>query len=266
MLNFALIDNIALHYSYRPPTGGPTVVFLNSLGSDLRIWQGVIERLPQHCGCLCYDKRGHGLSDAPPSPYSLPQLAADLCGLLDHLAIARAVLVGVSVGGMIAQQFALTYPDRVTGLVLCDTGAKIGTAAYWSERATAVRARGLAPLADTILARWFSADFANSYPAAHRGYANMLTRTPAEGYAATCDALGAADLNAALSAIAVPTLVLCGDEDLATPPALGQALAAAIPNAHFALIRQAGHIPSIEQPAAVATQINTFLEGINDGN
>jgi len=262
MPNFAVVNAVVHHYIYRPAVAGPTLIFLNSLGSDLRIWQAVTARLPQHYGVLCYDQRGHGLSDAPPGPCSLSTLAADLLGLMGQLAIERAVLVGVSVGGMIAQQFALTYPERVTALVLCDTGAKIGTAAYWTERATAVRTHGMEPLTETILARWFSAEFAMHQPAAYRGYANMLGRTPAEGYAATCEALRDADLREVVSTIDVPTLVLCGDEDLATPPSLGQTLAAAIPNAHFVLVEKAGHIPSIEQPETLSLQIVCFLEKI----
>ncbi|MCB0188995.1 MAG: alpha/beta fold hydrolase, partial [Caldilineaceae bacterium] len=193
-MNFALIGDVTLHYTYRAATSGPTLVFLNSLGSDLRIWQSVAEQLPTTWGILCYDQRGHGLSDAPHGPYTLSGLASDLYGLLDHLPIAQAIFIGVSVGGMIAQQVALHYPRRVQGLVLCDTGARIATTAYWAERATAVRTDGLVPLAHLLLARWFSGEYAESHPAAYRGYANMLTRTPAEGYAATCDALRDGDL------------------------------------------------------------------------
>lgn len=265
MTNFALIGNVALHYTYHPATSGPTLVFLNSLGSDLRIWQDVIAYLPTDVGILCYDQRGHGLSDAPAGPYTLPELAADLHGLLDRLAIETVVLVGVSVGGMIAQQFALDYPSRVTGLVLCDTGARIATAEYWTERAAAIRTRGLDALAHLILVRWFSDDYGERYTAAYHGYANMLTRMPTEGYAATCDALRDADLREAVKQITVPTLVLCGENDLATPPTLGEELARAIPQAHFALVADAGHIPPIEQPTAVAEQIATFLEGNADG-
>jgi 3-oxoadipate enol-lactonase len=264
-MNFASIGDITLHYMYRPAQSGPTLVFLNSLGSDLRIWQEVIALLPPHLGILAFDQRGHGLSDAPSGPYTLPLLAADLRGLLDHLPLPQVLLVGVSVGGMIAQQFARSDPARVQGLVLCDTGARIATADYWSERAMAVRRGGLAPLAHLILARWVSGDYGDRHPAALRGYANMLTRTPAEGYAATCDALRDGDLRTQVSAIRVPTLVLCGDEDLATPPALGEELAAMIPDARFALITNAGHIPFIEQPAAVAAHIRSFLEAIIDG-
>ncbi|MEZ4737505.1 MAG: 3-oxoadipate enol-lactonase [Caldilineaceae bacterium] len=267
---FVTVGQYTLHYRLdgvgAPGTAtGTPLVFINSLGSDLRIWDGLIAAFAPHYPIIRYDKRGHGLSDCPPGPYTLRDHTADLAGLLAGLQMRSAILIGVSVGGMIALDFAHQYPERVQGLVLCDTGAKIGTADYWTERSMAVRQGGLASLAPTILARWFSSTFAEAAPAAYRGYTNMLTRTPLEGYAATCEALRDADLRAVVTRIGAPALVLCGDEDQATPPSLGQALADALPNARFALIPQAGHIPSIEQPQALTTAIQHFLEEIHHG-
>lgn len=261
---FAAVGPHTLHYRLDGQAAAGTVtgtplVFINSLGSDLRIWDGLIPAFVEQWPLIRYDKRGHGLSDCPPGPYTLRDHTEDLAGLLAQVQAPPAILIGVSVGGMIALDFAHHYPEHVQALVLCDTGAKIGTAAYWTERSSAVRQDGLAPLAPLILARWFSSTFAASAPTAYRGYQNMLTRTPAEGYAATCDALRDADLRAAIPTITIPALVLCGDEDLATPPTLGRELAAALPHARFALIPKAGHIPSIEQPQALATAIQHFL-------
>lgn len=260
---FATVGAQTLHYRLdgRDLTGAATpLVFINSLGSDLRIWDGLMAAFAPHFPLIRYDKRGHGLSDCPAGPYTLQEHSDDLAGLLTQVQAPSAILIGVSVGGMIALDFAHRYPDRVKALVLCDTGAKIATADYWTERATAVRQGGLAPVAPMILARWFSGAFATTAPASYRGYQNMLTRTPAEGYAATCEALRDADLRAVVGAIEAPALVLCGEEDRATPPSLGQELAAALPNARFALIPQAGHIPSLEQPQALATAIQHFLQ------
>lgn len=259
---FAAIGSHTLHYrldGQAATVTGPPLVFINSLGSDLRIWDGLIADFAERFPLIRYDQRGHGLSDCPPGPYTLRDHTDDLAGLLAHLQAPAAILIGVSVGGMIALDFAHQHPERVQGLVLCDTGAKIGTVEYWSERSSAVRQGGLAPLAPMILARWFSSTFAATAPAAYRGYANMLTRTPVEGYAATCEALRDADLREVVRSINLPALVLCGAEDLATPPSLGRELAAALPNAHFALIPQAGHLPSLEQPKALATAIQHFL-------
>lgn len=261
-MNFATVGEITLHYRQDGIAHGPPLVFINSLGTDLRAWDGLIPYLADRFAILRYDKRGHGLSDSPPGPYTVDDLTQDLLALLDQLALPPAVLVGVSVGGLIALQLALSQPERVRALVLCDTGARIATADFWGERINAVRTHGLAAMAPTITSRWFSSAFAQQQPAAYRGYGNMLKRTPIEGYVATCAALRDADLRVAVKSVQTPALVLCGDEDLATPPALGRELAAALPNAHFALVPQAGHLPAIEQPAAVATQIGQFLQEI----
>ncbi len=259
-LNFATLGAITLHYQREGVATGIPLVFINSLGSDLRIWDEVCERLAARHPLLRYDKRGHGLSDCPPGPYTLDDHAADLAGLLDHLQIEQAILVGISVGGMIALAFSLAHPERVDRLVICDSGAKIGTTELWNSRIETVRQQGLSSMVDAVLARWLTPSFAQAQPAAYRGYANMLARTPAEGYAATCAALRDADLTVAVGAIQTPTLVLCGAEDVATPPALGQALANALPNASFELIEDAAHLPCIEQPGATAAAIGRFLQ------
>lgn len=243
-------------------TGIP-LVFINSLGSDLRIWDGVIPYFSERFPIIRYDKRGHGLSDCPPGPYTLRDHTMDLAGLLKVLEVPAAILIGVSIGGMIALDFAHQYPDCVHALVLCDTGARIGTAEAWTERSAIVRQEGLTAIAPTILARWFTSTFARNNPAALRGYSNMLTRTPVEGYAATCEALRDADLRDVVTSIDVPALVLCGDEDLATPPTLADALATALPKAQLQLIYQAGHLPSIEQPKVLAAEIKRFLKEMN---
>ena len=262
---FAAVGSWSIHHRLEGQfinamlTGIP-LVFINSLGSDLRIWDGVIPYFGEDFPIVRYDKRGHGLSDCPPGPYTLRDHTTDLAGLLTVLEVPSAILIGVSVGGMIALDFAHQYPQRVHALVLCDTGAQIGTAEAWSERSAIVRQEGLASIAPLILGRWFSRSFSTGEPATYRGYYNMLTRTPAEGYAATCEALRDADLRNVVKSITVPSLVLCGDEDIATPPTLGQELATTLPNANFQLIYQAGHLPSIEQPRAVATAIKQFFK------
>lgn len=265
---FAAVDSWVIHHRLEGQftnamlTGIP-LIFINSLGSDLRIWDGVIPYFAEDFPIVRYDKRGHGLSDCPPGPYTLHDHTTDLAALLTGLEVPSAILIGVSVGGMIALDFARQHPGRVHALVLCDTGARIGTAEAWTERSTIVRQEGLATIAPLILSRWFSRSFSTVEPTAYRGYYNMLTRTPAEGYAATCEALRDADLCAVVQSITAPSLVLCGDEDIATPPTLGQELAAALPNARFQLIYQAGHLPSIEQPRAVAAAMKQFFKELH---
>lgn len=262
---FADIDGVVLHYRVSGPAGAPVVVLANSLGTDGRIWDGVIARLAESFRVISYDKRGHGLSDAPAGDYSLDEHVDDLTGLLHHLGVNELALGGVSVGGLIAQGFALKHPGRLTALVLCDTAPKVGDAAFWNARREKVLADGLASIADGIMERWFSSGFRENERVALAGWRNMFLRADARGYAATCATLRDADLSAEIGRIAVPTLVVAGEDDLATPPALVRACAAAIPGARFVSLPGVGHIPSIERPAELATLMADFFKEAGHG-
>jgi 3-oxoadipate enol-lactonase len=250
------------HYAIEGEAAKPALVFSNSLGSDLRIWDPIVPHLRRDFKLVRYDTRGHGLSEAPPAPYSADELARDLIGLLDALEIREAVICGLSVGGVIAQQIAISYPSHVRALILCDTGARIGTVASWEERIGIVRTQGLAALATPSMERWFSEAFRQSHSAAVRGYANMVRRTAPEGYIGTCCALRDTDLIQAAASIDKPTLVLCGDQDIATPPEMAHQLANIIPNARLSLIGDAAHISCVEQPAVLAGRILEFLREV----
>jgi 3-oxoadipate enol-lactonase len=240
--------------------GAPALVFINSLGTDLRIWDRVVPSFAGRFRVIRYDKRGHGLTDIPPVPYTIADYSRDLVGLLDRLAIGDAIVCGLSIGGMIAQELAATHPARVRALILCDTGTKIGTPAMWEERIAVVQSAGLDALAAPSLERWFTKDFRRRRSVEAREYANMLLRTPREGYVGACFALRDADLSARAGSIRKPALALCGDQDIATPPDLVESLARAIPNGRFALIKEAAHLPCIEQPEILARLIMEFLE------
>jgi len=258
-MEFTTVNDVTLQYTLEGTPEGPPLVFINSLGTDLRIWDGVVPHFGDRYRIIRYDKRGHGLSDCPPAPYSIRDHATDLAALLDQLDVTRAILVGISVGGMIAQDFAAAWPERVQSLVLCDTAAKIGTADMWNERINALRQHGMNALLDAILPRWFVPTFAERAPAVHRGYANMLTRTPLEGYIGTCAAIRDADLTEATRTITASTLVLCGAEDMATTAQLVRGLVDLIPHAEYKEIPDAGHLPCIEQPDVMADYIAHFI-------
>ncbi|MDT8326974.1 MAG: 3-oxoadipate enol-lactonase, partial [Roseovarius sp.] len=259
-LTFAKPGDVTLHYHLRPGApGARPVVFLNSLGTDFRIWQGVVDRLGD-MSVLMMDKRGHGLSDAGEA--SIAGLAGDVSDLMDHLGLSNALICGVSVGGMIAQALAAARPDLVAGLVLCNTGAKIGDAAFWNARIETVQASGLDAMADAILERWFSPGFRANKPAELAGYRNMLSRTTATGYAATCAAIRDADLRESTRMITVPTTCIGGTEDLSTPPDLVTALAGMIPDATLTIIDDVGHLPCIEAPEVVADEITTLWKAL----
>jgi len=238
---------------------GSTLVFSNSLGTDMRIWMDVARVFQETMHIVRYDKRGHGMSDAPDAPYTLEDHVDDLDAILEHLKVDNAIVVGVSVGGMIAQGLALKSPHRVRGLVLCDTAAKIGTSEAWDERIAAIREGGLESIAEGIMERWFSAGFQDACPAELRLWSNLLVRTPVEGYVGTCAALSAADMRDQVGGLDVPTLCICGDEDGATPPELVQELTGMIPGARYQEIARAGHLPCIEQPAILANAISAFI-------
>jgi 3-oxoadipate enol-lactonase len=256
---FGLFNHQVLHFRDENPGWERTFVFVNSLGTDLRIWDDVVADYAGEFRILRYDLRGHGLSDAPPAPYSIGDHVGDLAALMDAHEIAGAIVVGLSVGGMIAQAVAAERPDLARLLVLCDTAHKIGTPDMWNARIEAVRTGGLASIADAVLERWFSSEFRRSRPADLVGHRNMLTRTPADGYIGTCMTLRDTDLTTMASRLTQPTLCLVGEEDGATPQALVRSLSELIPNAAYETIPNAGHLPCIEQPKSLSLRIESFV-------
>jgi 3-oxoadipate enol-lactonase len=257
------VNGTVLHAIESGPAGGPALVFSNSLGTDLRIWDGVLPYLPPGLRIVRYDKRGHGLSDCPRKPWGMGDHVADLAGVMDALGIKDATLCGLSVGGMIAQGLAAERPDLVGALILCDTGAKIGSPEMWDGRIAALEAGGIAGLADVILERWFTKAFRATDPAFPL-WRNMLTRTALAGYIGTCAAIRDTDLIESTSLLRLPCLAVCGAEDGATPPDLVRETAGLIPGSRFELIRNAGHLPCIEQPAVLGRLISGFLKEIGD--
>jgi 3-oxoadipate enol-lactonase len=257
---FTRLGDIVVHHEEAGIVGSPAIVFANSLGTDLRIWDVVLSRLPGRFRAVRYDMRGHGLTDETPGPYTVAELADDLARLLDRLGIKGALLCGLSIGGMIAQQLAVARPDLVRALVLMDTAHKIGTAETWQQRIDAVTRGGIGSIADEILARWFAASFHAQHADELAGYRNMLARTPAGGYVACCAAIRDADLSVQASLIRQPCLCVAGEVDGATPPDLVRKLARLIPGARFELIAQAGHLPCVEQPDATARALHAFIK------
>ena len=254
------INGVAIHYRTDGPEKAPALVFSNSLGTDFRIWDAVVGRMAQPLRIIRYDKRGHGLSDLPADPeWGMGDHVADLAGLLDHLNIKGAVICGLSVGGMIAQGLAAERPDLVSGLILCDTGAKIGSPELWDQRIEATLGAGLGAMVDGVMERWFTEPFRTGDPSMPL-WRNMLTRTTAGGYAGTCRAIRDTDLMESTARLTVPCLGICGDQDAATPPDLVRETVGLIEGGQFELIRQAGHLPCIEQPEATAKLITSFLQ------
>lgn len=238
----------------------PTVVFANSLGTDLTLWDPVIPHLPEGLRLIRYDKRGHGLSSVPPAPYSMGALVSDAEAVCDAWEVRDCIFVGLSVGGLIAQGLAVKRLDIVRGIVLSNTAAKIGTKDRWEERIAAVREGGLSAIADDILDRWFGPAFLAS-PQLHPWRA-LLLATPPEGYMGVCAAIAGTDFFSTTASLRLPALAIAGSDDKATPPDLVRETANLIPGSRFELIRKAGHLPCVEQPAICSDLLSGFMRDI----
>lgn len=250
------LPGLAMHLRADGPQDAPPLLMLHSLGTDGRVWQPQAEALSRHFRVLRPDLRGHGLTDVTPGPYTIEGMARDVLAALDALGIARLAVAGLSIGGMIAQSLADRAPDRVAALVLCDTALAIPPASLWRERAATVRARGMAAIADGVLARWLTeaAD-----PATREALRGMLLATDPEGYAGAAEAIAAADLTGTTRRLRLPAFILVGDRDEATPLSSAEALCAALPGARLRLIGGAAHIPTLEKPRLVTQALLDFL-------
>ena len=234
----------------------PALLLLHSLGTSGQVWDPVAAALAAAFYVIRPDMRGHGGSAATPGPTTIAQLAADALAVLDALGVEQASVIGLSIGGLIAQQLCHQAPGRAASLALIDTALAIPPASLWHERAALVRAEGMAAVVDAVIARWVTPQAPAAAAAPLR---SLLLATVPEGYAAAAEAIAAADLTAQSAGLALPTLVLVGEADLATPVASAQALRDTIPGARLEIIAGAAHIPMTEQPAAVAGALLRFL-------
>jgi 3-oxoadipate enol-lactonase len=259
-MRFRQINGGVVHFADEGPRHAPAIVFINSLGTDYRIWDDVAGALALERRVIRFDKRGHGLSTHARAAVAIADFAGDLGGLLDHLRSGAATIIGVSIGGLIAQELYRLRPDLVASLVLCDTGRKIGTPEFWAMRLGAVDAGGIEAIADGLMQRWFSQDYRDRYPDMVAGWRAMVTRTPKDGYLAACRAIRDADLTDSAKRIRVPTLVVTGDQDLTAPPEMARELASLIPGAEVEIVAGAGHLPCIEKPEALRALIDVHLK------
>jgi 3-oxoadipate enol-lactonase len=225
--------------------GAPTIVFANSLGTTLELWDRQVPAFTPDFRVLRYDQLGHGRSDVPPGPYTVALLGLELLALLDELGIERASFCGLSLGGAVGMWLGANAAERIDRLVLAGTSAWFGPPERWVERSALVRAEGTESIADATMGRWFTPAFAGTGP-----YREQLVATPREGYAACSDALALWDFRDALGSIPVPTLVLVGNEDPATPLADARLIADGIPGARLTVVPEAAHLLNVEQPAA----------------
>ncbi len=256
-------NGIELYYDLAGPQGAPVVAFSNSLSGTVEIWDGVVPLLADSYRCLRYDTRAHGRSASADEPATIDDLATDLVALLDGLDIARAHVVGLSLGGMTAQALASAHPERVASLALLATSAYLPPPQFWRDRAAKVRAEGVAAVVDTVIARWFTPHFYTSAPATVERVRERFIAVDAAGYARCCEAIASMDLRARLGRIEAPTLVVVGADDQVTLPAMAEELRAGIPGAEMVVLPNLAHLMSVERPDVVGAHLRAFLNRQN---
>ena len=247
-----------LEYRLDGPEGAPVLVLSNSLGTTWQMWQAQMADLTQHFRVLRYNTRGHGRSPAAAGPIGLQTLGQDVLDLLDHLGIQRAFFCGISLGGMTGLWLNRHAPQRFHRLVVANTAARIGQREGWLQRAETVRQQGMATIARSAAERWFTPAFCQTNPEVVKRLVDNLAETPAEGYAACCDALAHADLRHDVGAMNRPMLVIAGDEDPVTTPQEAQWLVVEAGHAHY-LALPASHLSNVACAAAFNQHVITFL-------
>ena len=258
------VNDIDVHYVLEGPASAPIITMSHSLATDLSMWDPQAKVLAARYQVLRYDTRGHGGTDAPASAYSLSQLADDARGLLKALGIARTHWVGLSMGGMIGQTLALSTPEMLQSLSLCDTSSRIPAEAkpLWDERITIAETKGMDPHVETTIARWFTPNFVESRPDVVKPVRDMIRRTNARGYVGCCHAIRALDLTDHLSAITLPTLIIVGAQDVGTSVAASKAIQERIKGSELVILDPASHLSNLEQPEAFTQALQKFLDRV----
>ncbi len=259
-------NGIDIHYTIEGE--GPVVTLSHSLGCNLSMWDDQARALTGRYRVLRFDTRGHGQTSAPPGAYALEQLVEDFHGLLTGLGITETHFVGLSLGGMIGQLFALQYPEMVRSLVLCDTTGRFpaDVGRVWEERIRTVEAKGMEAMVEPTLQRWFTAPFRERRPDVTERVGAMLRTTPPQGYIGCCYAIPKINTTDRLSEIRCPALVIVGEEDPGTPVEMARAIYAALPSAELVILRSASHLSNLEQPEEFTRVLLGFLDKVTGGN
>jgi 3-oxoadipate enol-lactonase len=254
------LPDIRLNAHLSGPTTAPTLVFAHALGTDLSIWDGTLSHLQSTYQILTYECRGHGASDVPKPPYTMGALIRDLERLMEHFALKDAVIIGASLGGLVAQGLAVKRLDLVRGLILSNTAARIGTPTLWQSRIDEITKTGLDAYADGAMQRILGAGYATNPALPY--LRNLLTQTNPDGWTGCAAAIAGTDFYTTTASLRLPTLAIAGANDGTTPPDLVRETADLIPGHRFALMRGAGHLPMVEKPAEYAALLETFLSEI----
>lgn len=255
---FAKLPDGQLHYELAGPEGAPVLVFSNSLGTTLDMWDAQVPDFTKHFRVLRYDTRGHGKSSITPGPYTIQQLSNDVLHLLDFLHLEQVSFCGLSMGGMTGMFLGVHSPARFRRIVLCNTAAKIGTPEIWNNRIEAVQKSGMDSVASAVIERWFTPSFRATDADTTSTMLSMLENANPAGYIANCAAVRDFDFRDRLSGLRMPVLVVSGTHDPVTMPSDGRFLAEHISNAQFVEI-PAAHISNIEAQAEFNREVLRFL-------
>jgi len=255
-------NGIEMNYELSGKKDGPVVVLSHSLGSSLVNWNLQMDVLEPHFRVLRYDTRGHGGTEAPPGSYTLDLLARDLTGLLDALRIDKVHFVGLSMGGMIGQCLALYHRPLLRSLVLCDTAAVVPAEAQpvWQERIDLARRQGLQALLDQTMERWFTPGFLKQNPPILSTIKKQFLATPPEGYVGCGEAIRRLNTIDRLSEIRLPTLIIVGEDDPATPVAGSKAIHERIAHSRLVILPSARHLGNVERAAEFNGALMGFLK------
>ena len=255
---FTTRDGVRLYWRVDGAAERPVLVLLNSIGTDMALWDAAVPLLLPAFRLLRIDARGHGGSDAPAGDYSLTMLADDVAAVMADAGVAQAAVAGVSLGGMVAMKLALDHPERVSALALVCTSATMDPAA-WAARVDAVRAGGTAGIAEMAVRRFLSPAFAHAHPEVADALCDAISRQEDTGYAGAAAAIRDMGLRERLGEIAVPVLVVTGAQDVSTPlEGHGEHLLGGIAGARHVEVAGA-HLPPIEAPGALAAALHGFL-------
>ena len=251
-----------IEINYEIEGDGPIVTLGQALGTNLSMWDEQARALKGRYRVLRFDARGHGQSSAPAGAYTLEQMADDLKSLLDSLDVKETHYVGISMGGMVGQTFALKYPAMARSLVLCDTTSHYPAEAApaWQERIRTVEAKGMEGVVEAMLERWFTTPFRKRRPDVMDRIRAMLRGTNPQGYIGCCHALPKINVTARLKELHCPALVIVGEEDPGTPVEMAREIHAALPGAQLAILRSASHLSNVEQPEEFTRILVGFLD------
>lgn len=253
-----------IQINYMVQGAGPWVVMSHSLACDSRMWENEVKALSKRYQVLCIDTRGHGGSDAPGGAYTLDTLAADVKAVFAALGVKDPHWIGLSMGGIIAQVVELNYPGTFKSLVLADTTSGYPAAAVgmWAERVKLVREKGIGAIVQGTLERWFTEPFRQAHPEVIDKVGSWIAATPANGFCGCGAALPTLAATPRLSEIKTPTLVICGEQDMGTPPAMARTLHEGIAGSELVMIPNAAHLSNMEQPAAFLAAVEKFYQRI----